>query len=279
MHVHVHALVPGGGPSLDGQRWVTSRHPTDPRYKKKYLANVEELGTQFRKAFAEGLKDLHRRGTIQYVPPPLPDEQDPRRVGYQETFEEWADRIGGPTWNVYIQPPPKNSTPKDVLKYLARYMSGGPISNGRLISHEAGKVTFWARGKNTKSRPFELPGVEFVRRWAMHIMPKHYIRSRPYGGYSYTKRDEYLDLCRKLRPQPDTPSDTPPAAPPAETAKQEEPAEKTKTCPHCETPMDVIFLGEKPSWRDVFADETKLPEWYNRLTSFRRLPRVRGPTG
>lgn len=164
-------MVPGGGPSLDGSRWINSRHPTDPHYKKPYLADVEQLSETFRKKFTAGMKRLHRRGKINYTPPPLPDAENPHRIGHQETFVEWADRVGGGNWCVYIQPPPANSTPEHALKYLARYMSGGPISNGRLISHEGGKIEFWARGKNKKSRPFKLDGQQFVQRWSLHILP------------------------------------------------------------------------------------------------------------
>ena len=89
------------------------------------------------------------------------------------------------------------SRPTDVLKYLARYIAGGPISDRRLISDEDGVVTFWARskdkGKDKRSEQFPLKGTEFVRRWTMHILPKGYTRSRAYGGYHGTKRAAYLD--------------------------------------------------------------------------------------
>jgi len=109
-HVHAHALVPGGGPSADGSRWINSRHPTDRHYKKPYLTDVRRLSEAFRKKFTASLKRLHRQGKIDYTPPPLPDEGDPRRIGYQETFDEWADRIGGADWCVFIQPPPRGAT-------------------------------------------------------------------------------------------------------------------------------------------------------------------------
>ena len=61
-----------------------------------------------------------------------------------------------------------------MLKYLARYMTGGPISDRRIIRDENDRVTFWARSKDkaagNPSRPFPLPGKEFVRRWSMHIL-------------------------------------------------------------------------------------------------------------
>ena len=96
------------------------------------------------------------------------------------------------------------------MKYLARYLTGGPIADKRLISDDGserdGRVTFWARGKQkstrqrhkNRSEPYELSGQEFVRRWSMHILPKGYTRSRSYGGYHASKREAYLDRCRTL---------------------------------------------------------------------------------
>lgn len=278
----MHVLVPGGGPSLDGTHWITSRHPTDPHYKKRYLADVETLGQTFRDKFAAGLKRLHGQGKIQYTPPPLPDEDDPRRIGYQETFDEWTDRIGGPYWNVYIEPPPKHSTPAHALKYLARYMSGGPISDGRLISHEDGKVKFWARGKDKKPRPFPLTGREFVRRWALHILPKGYIRSRAYGGFSYSKRGKYLALCRKLLPAAATEAEPPPdaatepEAPPDAEGEADKDEPQVKECPRCQAAMIDIRLGPRASWKDIFANHAKCPIWY---APFAPYPRIRGPDG
>jgi hypothetical protein len=120
-----------------------------------------------------------------------------------ETLEAWLDEITATDWNVFIEGPPNGkSEPTDVLKYLARYMTGGPISDRRLISNEEGVVTFWARSKDkgngNKSEPYPLRGTEFVRRWVMHILPKGYTRSRAYGGYHGTKRVEYLERCRNL---------------------------------------------------------------------------------
>lgn len=176
-HPHIHALVPGGGPSLGGRRWRTTRHPKHRRRKKPYLVDNRLLGEKFKEHFCAGLKRLHRKGLIAFDPPFLParvaearDEPDMAA----ESWAEWLDRIAGQTWNVFIEAPPEKSQPQHMVKYLARYLTGGPISDGRLISHEQGEVTFWTRSRNKQTgnqpRPFSLPGVEFVRRWSMHIL-------------------------------------------------------------------------------------------------------------
>jgi hypothetical protein len=74
-----------------------------------------------------------------------------------------------------------------VLKYLARYINGGPISNSRIIRDENDRVSFLARSKNkaegNRPAPLELSAKGFVRRWSMHILPKGYTKSRSFGGY------------------------------------------------------------------------------------------------
>ena len=99
----------------------------------------------------------------------------------------------------YIEPPPgEDSSPEHVLKYLARYLTGGPISDRRLVSHDLvshdlvshdnGKVTFTARAGRTVGgdaddiEKLAVPGVEFVRRWCLHILPSGSMKTRRYGG-------------------------------------------------------------------------------------------------
>jgi hypothetical protein len=242
-HPHLHALVPGGGPSLDGQRWITSRHPTQRHRRKPFLVDNVELGRTFRKHFVDGLRRLVLGGKLR-----LEGEwfwlQDATQL------EAWLGEFSETDWNVFVEGPPHGeSRPADVLKYLARYMTGGPISDRRLISDEDGVVTFWARskdkGKGNRSEPFPLKGTEFVRRWTMHILPKGYTRSRAYGGYHGTKRVAYLDLCRELLGivvDPPVSTDDRPAE-----AKASGP-----TCPHCDVAMQCIGQQARPSWKKIF---------------------------
>lgn len=275
-HVHVHVLVPGGGPSLDGTRWVTTRHPKHRRRKKPYLVDNELLGAKFKEHFAAGLKRLHTKGLIAFDPPVLPARVN--EAPDEPDFAEWLDRIAEQAWNVFIEAPPENSQPQHMVKYLARYLTGGPISDGRLISHEQGEVTFWARSKNKQTgnrpRPFSLPGVEFVRRWSMHILPKGFTKTRNYGGFSCRHRQDYLRRCRELL-QIAVPEDEPQTSPPLE----DESPEATVTCPQCEGPMTCVESTSRPSWRDLFREQATCPPWYQPgLSIFRRGDsRIRGP--
>lgn len=186
-------------------------------------------------------------------------------------------------WNVFIEGPPHGkSQPAEVLKYLARYMTGGPISDRRLISDEDGVIQFWARSKDKasgrKSEPYALPGAEFVRRWTMHIVPKGFTVSRSYGGYHNTKRAAYLEGCRQLLGiQEDTPASqeirpndrsTSQDAHLADatlsndvsiggtSVRQEVPPEAAESsnpkCPHCQIAMQCIRQQSRPSWKQVF---------------------------
>ena len=275
-HAHVHALVPGGGPSLDGTHWITTCHPKHRRRKKPYLVDNELLGEKFKEHFVTGLKRLHAKGLIAFDPPVLPARVNEARD--EPDFAEWLDRIAEQAWNVFIEAPPEYSQPQHMVKYLARYLTGGPISDGRLISHEQGEVTFWARSKNKQTgnrpRPFTLPGVEFVRRWSMHILPKGFTKTRAYGGFSCRHRQDYLRRCRELLPI-DEAEDEPQSSQPLE----DETPETTRTCPHCEGQMVCVASTVRPSWRELFREQATCPLWYQPSLSISHRPdsRIRGP--
>jgi hypothetical protein len=176
-------------------------------------------------------------------------------------FVRWLDQTVTQDWVVYLQAPPKNTTPQHVLKYLARYLTGGPISDGRLISHEEGEVTFWARSKNkaegNRRRPFPLSGCEFTRRWALHILPKGFTKSRRYGGFSPRHCQQYLKRCQELLPGPAETEDEP-----ANEAIEEPTDEPEVKCPHCQEPMVCVRDTRRRSWRELFRNYSTCPWWY-----------------
>ena len=100
-------------------------------------------------------------------------------------------------------PPSESSRGEDVLKYLARYLTGGPISDRRILSADEQEVTLLARegktaGGDRRQVPITLSSVEFVRRWSLHILPKGYTKTRRYGGWSNRRRDDYLEHWGRL---------------------------------------------------------------------------------
>lgn len=207
-----------------------------------------KLSEAFQEAFIAGLQKLFSKGSLNLA----------GKVAWlqdQIARADWIEELKSTPWNVFVEGPPHaKSQPEHVIKYLARYMSGGPIADRRLIKHEQGQVTFWARNgdrnknvaksKQNKSEPFTLEGEEFVRRWSMHILPKGYTRSRSYGGFHSTKRKAYLARCRKIL-QPSDQEATPPKPP-------ERPEPILPTCEQCKAEMQLIDFAPRPSWRVVF---------------------------
>lgn len=246
-HPHLHVIVPGGGPALDGGRWVAARHPTEQNRRKPYLTDNIELGRVFRQKFTDGLRRLAHAGKLK-----LQDEW--ARLRDRRELDAWLDAMTASDWNVFIQGPPHGqSRPEDVLKYLARYLTGGPISDRRILRDEQGRITFWARSKDkakgNPSRPFPLPGKEFVRRWAMHILPKGYTRSRHFGGYHSRQRAAYLASCRALLAK------SPPVAAKSATERPAPaPAQSSPlSCPRCGAPLRCLERQRRPSWKFIFA--------------------------
>ena len=255
-HPHIHAIVPGGGPALDGDSWKESKHP-DPKRTKPFLVNNEELGELFRKKFIAGFKrlvqsnKLHLEGEWSQLRDPL-------------ELEPWLKPLKEKSWNVYVEGSrhdqqarkqtaanPQLAT-QNLLMYLARYLTGGPIADSRLVRDDGERVTFMARPKgkrkrtNRQPREFSLPGKEFVRRWALHVLPKGYTRSRSYGGFHPTNRQKYMSRCRDLL------NEQSPAAI-EESQPSDASTEPTqRLCPRCESTMALVENIRRPSWSQVF---------------------------
>ena len=253
-HPHVHALVPGSGPSLDGTRWVPCRYTkkTGRKPARPFLVDNKSLGRRFRDIYLRGVRRLIKSGEL--------------ATEDLAELEKTLGEVEGCDWVVYIQPPPKGSSdPADVLKYLARYMTGGPISDRRLIEVKDGRVHFWARSsdKSGKSIRTSLPTLEFVRCWTLHILPKGFTRARCYGGWSNTLRADYKRLCDQLQPQAVTDgaeaSVTEQTNPELESPVVEEPTK----CPHCGSTMVLESIERRPRWGDLFygRDHARWSDW------------------
>jgi hypothetical protein len=221
------------------------------------LVDNKVLGQAFCKRFMKQLKSLHQRGLLE-LEGNCAFLQDPQR------WTEFTASLVEHDWCVFIErPPTAESTPEHVLKYLARYMTGGPISDRRLVSCEADTITFLARSKdkqNSKQQVQEkLSGVEFLRRWSLHILPKGFTKTRCYGGYSSRYRSSFIAQCKTLCP-PLQAEEPPLAAPVATTETDRE--DVTPCCPHCRQAMQLISNTRRPSWRDLFYGPDHHP-WFH----------------
>jgi len=250
-HPHVHALVPGSGPSLDGTRWVSCRstQATPRKPAKPFLVDNQILGRRFRDSYVPGVRRLIKAGVL--------------KIDDLAQITAILAEVQACDWVVYIQPPPKDtSDPADVLKYLARYMTGGPISDRRMIEVQDGRVFFWARSHDKSGRQVRvsLPTLEFIRCWTLHILPKGFTKSRCYGGWSNTRREAYQQQCERLQPPPlsiaaDLPNPSTPAL--------ESPPDERLKCPHCQAETVLESHTRRPSWRELFYGPNHPPsmEW------------------
>ncbi len=166
-----------------------------------------------------------------------------------------------------------------VLKYLARYLSGGPISDGRIVSTDDTNVTLTARagevtGGERKQVPVTLTQVEFVRRWCLHVLPRGYTRTRRIGGWANTKREAYLELLAKLLDAAGAPlSDQATEFGPFDDSADDLSADSTedtnggasaeRLCKGCGCWLIPHSMTEKPSWSRVM-DSSHLPRCYQR---------------
>lgn len=184
-HPHVHCIVPGGGISPDGARWVSSR--------RSFFLSVRVVSRLFRRLFLEGLARLHASGELKFFNglAPLADTG---------TFRTHLAPLRQAEWVVYAKPP--FAGPAQVLAYLARYTHRVAIGNSRLISIEDGKVAFrwkdYREHGRRQSKVMALDAGEFMRRFLLHVLPDGFHRIRHYGLFANGHRAEKLALCRSL---------------------------------------------------------------------------------
>lgn len=253
-HVHVHALVPGGGPSLrEPGTWKFSRPPAHENQRRLWLVDADVLRVEFRDRFVAGLRRLRQQRELNLTGEWL-------FLNDAAAFEKWLQPLTEISWVTYIEKPPETSSPEHVVKYLARYMTGGPISDRRLVSHHHGIVTFMARAGNTHggsddTTEIPLAGPEFVRRWSLHILPKGYRKTRRFGGYSNRHRQRYIAECCALLAVEASVTSSPPTESPAGTAGEH-------LCPLCSSPLCCVSAETRPGWNVVMRSGDR-PLWYD----------------
>ena len=185
-HPHVHCIVPGGGISPDGERWVPCR--------PGFFLPVRVLSRLFRRLFLRGsAKRLHAAGELQFFND-LAGLQEPG------AFRAYLAPLRKSEWVVYAKRP--FAGPAQVLAYLARYTHRVAIANSRLISTRRRRMSAFA-GRTIASRAAQtkvmtLDAGEFMRRFLLHVLPDGFHRIRHYGLFANGHRADKLALCRKL---------------------------------------------------------------------------------
>jgi hypothetical protein len=167
-HPHVHMIVPGGGISLDGERWVACR--------KGFFLPVRVLSRLFRRLFLEKLVAAHQAGRLSFF-------GDHIHLADAQSFAAYLAPLRKADWVVYAKRP--FGGPEAVLAYLSRYTHRVAIANSRLIAFDKQGVTFrWkdyrADGRD-RQKVMTLATGEFIRRFLIHVLPKGFHRIRHYG--------------------------------------------------------------------------------------------------
>jgi len=184
-HPHLHCVVPGGGLSADGERWVSS--------KPGYFLCVNVLSRLFRRLFLEQLRTAFRKGKLRFF-------GELTELRKQACFKGYLAPLQEAEWVVYAKAP--FGGPRQVLDYLGRYTHRVALSNERLLDVKNGQVTFqWkdyrAKGRE-KSRVMTLESEEFIRRFLIHVLPRGFQRIRFFGLLSNRNRKASLAQCRGL---------------------------------------------------------------------------------
>ncbi len=184
-HPHVHCVVPAGGLSPDGKRWISSR--------KKFFLPVVPLSCLFRGKFLAYLEQAFNLGRLEFY-------GQVRELAHPFRFQDFLSSLYQKKWVVYAKPP--FGGPEQVLRYLARYTHRVAISNGRLLSLEDGRVRFrWRDSQDhNQIKQMSLDAVEFIRRFLLHILPGGFVKIRHFGFLSNRNRKAMVQLCRELLP-------------------------------------------------------------------------------
>ena len=184
-HPHVHMIVPGGGISPDGERWIAT--------KPKFLLPVFVLSALFRRRMLEALIIAHKSGKLEFF-------NDLAHLADTTLFARYLAPLRIKDWHVYAKRP--FGGPEAVLAYLARYTHRVAISSRRLIKADAHGVTFKIKDYRIdgpgRYKTMTVHPHEFIRRFLIHVLPKGLHRIRHYGLLANGQREENLAKARAL---------------------------------------------------------------------------------
>ncbi|MGE0830683.1 MAG: IS91 family transposase [Hyphomonadaceae bacterium] len=167
-HPHVHCIVPGGGLSSDGTRWIACR--------PGFFLPVRVLSRLFRRLMLQRLLKAHAQGALHFF-------GDHVALHDTEAFRAFLKPLHRAEWVVYAKPP--FAGPDQVLSYLARYTHRVAIANSRLVAFDGAHVSFkykdYRANGEARRKLMTLGAGEFIRRFLLHVLPDGFHRIRHYG--------------------------------------------------------------------------------------------------
>jgi len=229
-HPHVHMIVPGGGISLDGSRWLSCQ----PRF----LLPVPVITKLFQGLMLAKLLAAHKAGRLAFFGPHA-------HLAERRAFAAYLAPLRRITWYVYAKPP--FGGPKAVLAYLARYTHRVAIANSRLLARDQQGVTFrykdYRADGRARQKVMTLATSEFIRRFLLHVLPYGFHRIRHYGLLARPSCADNIARARELlavtMPQ-DHNAD-------AGAVDPNEPTTPSHRCPCCGGRMITIEIFERGS--------------------------------
>ena len=226
LHPHIHCIVPAAGYTLDGQ-WKNIGH------QGNFLYPVHQLSEAFKGKFLDSLKRALRKQNEMTL------------------FNDKVQQAYNTRWVVHCEP--SLASADHVVKYLGQYTHRVAITNQRILNIANGKVTFIAKDYCDRAvkKPVTLDGIEFLRRFTMHILPKRFVKIRRYGIYNHTtKRNLALQFVPDEKPGMDV------------VIKQQQPPETSQQ-------RFERLTGVNPCLCPVCKT--------GRMVAVRELPRIRSP--
>ncbi len=236
-HPHVHCVVPGGGPSLDGTRWVACR--------PGFFLPVRVLSRLFRRLFLEKLMTAFSTGRLNFF-------GDLAGLNRPDSFARRLRKLRRIEWIVYAKAP--FGGPAQVLNYLGRYTHRVAIANSRLVDVTDHDVAFRWRDyrQHGKAKIMTLKAHEFIRRFLLHALPDGFHRIRHYGFLANGHRGRKLALCRKLLAA--TPPEAEPVVDAAPSTEDPTPSDWYSSCPCCGGAMITLAVLTQPCRSSFWYD-------------------------
>jgi len=228
-HPHVHGIVPGGGLSMDGKRWIHCR--------PGFFLPVRVLSRLFRRLFLERLNQAYQAGELKF----FGEHQALTDAG---AFLDWIKPLRKIEWVVYAKR--SFAGPEAVLAYLSRYTHRVAIANSRLLKFNDQGVTFQWKDYRCKQlfrhKSMTLKTDEFIRRFLIHVLPSGFHRIRHYGLLANSGRRDNLKRARELLIDKTADEEITEngAIVSAESNEIPEPLPATYICPDCGSPMMII---------------------------------------
>lgn len=176
-HPHIHNIVTGGG--ISNNKWIES--------KENYIFKVQVLSSLFKQKFLSMLKNIELN-----LPEDMKNLKDPKELN------NFLRPLYNKDWVTYIEPP--KGSPENVIEYVGRYSFRVAISNYRIKNIDDNNVTFEYKDykDNSKIKEITITGIEFIRRFMLHVLPKHFTKIKHYGILTNRNKKSIIKLCRVL---------------------------------------------------------------------------------